>query len=150
MSLKFQNKTVFPLFLYYDDVELGNPLGSHSGVHKIGCIYYAVVALPPEFVSSLNNIFVAFLFHSSDRSQYKVNNKTMFSALIKELVELQENGIELSINSKVQTIYFSFRLVLKDNLGLNSILGFVESFSANFYYRVCRSHKSDLQYMLKE
>lgn len=50
----------------------------------------------------------------------------------------------------MHTIYFSLGLVLGDNLGLNSILGFVESFSANYYCRVCRSHKSDLQYMLKE
>jgi len=35
----FTNKTVFPLFLYYDDCEMGNPLGSHSRIHKMGCVY---------------------------------------------------------------------------------------------------------------
>lgn len=38
MKLKFSGKIVLPLFLYYDDAEMGNPLGSHSGIHKIGCI----------------------------------------------------------------------------------------------------------------
>jgi len=144
---KFPDKIVFPLFLYYDDAEMGNPLGSHSGVHKMGCVYYSVAALPPEYLSSLNNIFVAFLFHSADRGQSKINNKKMFAALIKELIDLQENGILLSTNV---TIYFTLGLVLGDNLGLNSILGFVESFSANFYCRICYLPKSDLQNLLKE
>lgn len=150
MSLNFKNKTVFPLFLYYDDVELGNPLGSHSGIHKMGCIYYTVAALPSEFLSSLENIFVAFLFHSADRGQCKINNETMFSILVKELIELQVNGVQISLNSNDHTIYFCLGLVLGDNLGLNSILGFTESFSANYYCRICRSPKSDLQQMIKE
>jgi len=60
----------------------------------------------------------------------------MFSALIKELIELQETDIQISINSEVYTIYFCLGLVLGNNLGLNSILGFVESFLANFYCRM--------------
>jgi len=113
----------------------------------MGCVYYSVVALPPEYLSSLNNIFVAFLFHSADREQSKINNKKMFAALIKKLIDLQENGIVLSTNV---TIYFTLGLVLGDNLGLNLILGFVESFSANFYCRICYLPKSDLHNLLKE
>lgn len=45
----FPDKTIFPIFLYYDDAKIGNPLGSHSGIHKMGCIYYTVPALPPEY-----------------------------------------------------------------------------------------------------
>lgn len=137
----FPDKIVFPLFLYYDDAEMGNPIGSYSGVHKMDCIYYSVAALPPEYLLSLNNIFVSFLFHSADQGQSKINNKKMFTALIKELIDVQENGILLSTNV---TIYFTLGLVFGDNLGLNSILGFVESFSANFYCRICYSPKSDL------
>lgn len=35
----FTNKIIFPTFLYYDDCELGSPLGSHPGIHKMGCVY---------------------------------------------------------------------------------------------------------------
>ncbi|KAE9528505.1 hypothetical protein AGLY_012076, partial [Aphis glycines] len=144
---KFSNKIVFLIFLYYDDADMGNPLGPHSGIHKMGCIYYTIPAFPPEYLSSLDNIFVAFLFHSSDRSHYKISNKKMFRALIKELIEIQENGIQLLNHI---TIYFALGLVLGDNLGLNSILGFIESFSANYYCRICRSPKSDLQHFISE
>jgi len=73
----------------------------------------------------------------------------MFSALIKELVSLQEEGIMICIDGKEIKIYFSLGLVLGDNLGLNSILGFVESFSANFYCQICRSPKQELQQMCR-
>jgi len=146
----FPDKIVFPIYLYYDDAEMGNPLGSHSGVHKIGCVYYTIPALPPEYLSSLENIFPAYLFHSSDRGAHKFDNKTMFSALINVLIDLQENGTTIVVNSISIKIYFVLGLILGDNLGLNSMLGFVQSFSANYYCRICRSHKHDLQTMLKE
>jgi len=150
IKCKFFDKIVFPIFLYYDDAEMGNPLGSHSGIHKMGCVYYTVPAFPPEYLSSLDNIFPAFLFHSSDRGSSKFNNKTIFASLIKVLIDLQENGISISVNSVNIQVYFVLGLVLGDNLGLNSILGFVESFSANYYCRFCYSHKTILQKMLFE
>jgi len=146
----FPGKTIFPIFLYYDDAEMGNPLGSHSGIHKMGCIYYTVPALPPEYLSSLDNIFPGYLFHSSDRGAQKFDNETMFSALISTLIDLQENGVTIIINYVQIKIYFVLSLILGDNLGLNSMLGFVESFAANHYCRICRSHKRDLQNMIKE
>lgn len=65
----------------------------------------------------------------------------MFTALIKELVSLQEEGITICIKGVEIKIYFTLGLVLGDNLGLNSILGFVEIFSPNFYCRVCSQHR---------
>lgn len=62
---------------------MGNPLGSHSGIHRMESVYYSVAAFPPEYLSSLNNISIAFLFHSSDRGHSQVSNKKMFAALIK-------------------------------------------------------------------
>lgn len=74
----------------------------------------------------------------------------MFNALIKELLDLHENGISITVNLNTYQIYFALGLVLGDNLGLNSILGFTESFLANHYCRLCRSHKSELQKMIFE
>lgn len=39
-----------------------NPLGLHFGVHKMGCVYYTIVGIPLEYLSSLNNIFRVYLF----------------------------------------------------------------------------------------
>lgn len=32
-------QTILPIFLFLDDYEIGNPLGSHSGIHKLGAVY---------------------------------------------------------------------------------------------------------------
>jgi hypothetical protein len=58
---KFPNKTTFPLFLYYDDFEVNNPLGFHAGSQKLGAIYMSLACLPPELSSSLDNIFLVSL-----------------------------------------------------------------------------------------
>jgi len=129
---------------------MGNPLGSYSGIHKMGCVYYTIPATPPEYLSALENIFLAFIFHSTDRGEQQINNKTLFSCLITELINLQENGISICVNSTNITIHFALAFILGDNLGLNSLLGFVESFSANYYCRICRSPKSQMQNMLVE
>lgn len=115
---EFQSKIVFPIFLYFDDVEMGNPLGSHSGVHKMGCVYYTIPSIPPEYLSSLENIFPAFIFHSSDRGAQKINNKTMFSSIITELIDLEKNGISICVNLTNINVHFVLALVLGDNLGL--------------------------------
>jgi len=36
----FEGKIVFPFFLYADDIEINNPLGSHSNYQSITAIYY--------------------------------------------------------------------------------------------------------------
>jgi hypothetical protein len=34
-----ESQIVFPLFLFFDDFKIENPLGSHFGVHKLGAVY---------------------------------------------------------------------------------------------------------------
>lgn len=42
-------------------------------------------------------------------------------------------------------VYFCLTLILGDNLGLNTLLGFQESFSANSFCRFCKCLKSETQ-----
>lgn len=42
-----QGKTVIPLFIFFDDYETGNALGSRAGLHKLGAVYASVPCLPP-------------------------------------------------------------------------------------------------------
>ena len=65
----FENKIVLPLFLYFDDLEINNALGSHTGIQKLGVLYFAIACLPPDYSSSLENIFLSCMFHSLDRVQ---------------------------------------------------------------------------------
>ncbi|XP_031329088.1 uncharacterized protein LOC116160090 [Photinus pyralis] len=157
---RYGNRVVLPLFLFFDDFETGNVLGSRSGVHKLGAMYVSVPCLPPWQVSVLSNIFLALFiaslyanstlprgitqtvvggFHSSDRVSF--GNRVIFQPLIDEFNYLSENGIDLEVPGFKGTIYFELGLILGDNLGIHSLIGFVESFSSNFPCRVCKVKK---------
>jgi len=50
----FDNKTVFSIFIYFDDYETGNALGSHSGKNKLGAVYFSLPSIPQK----LNKVIV--------------------------------------------------------------------------------------------
>ncbi|XP_060855137.1 uncharacterized protein LOC132932792 [Metopolophium dirhodum] len=133
---------VFPLFIFFDDFESGNALGSHSGIHKLGGVYVSVPCLPSYRSTVLSNIFLALIFHSSDRVEF--GNRIIFQPLIDELNFLQETGIEISTPDYEGKLYFELGLILGDNLGLHSITGFTESFSSNFPCRICTVRKEHM------
>lgn len=144
----FEGKIVFPLFLYFDDFEVNNPLGSHAKVSKLGGVYYSIPCFPPEVGSLLENIFVAALFYSGDRVEFQ--NHSTFSEIIKELNFLQSEGVSIDTGCGYQRVYFALGLVLGDNLGLNQILGFQEGFSAIYSCRFCKTSKFDRQWETSE
>lgn len=114
--------------------------GSHSGVHKLGAVYITIPCLPPHIQSTLKTIFLALLFHSTDRQKF--GNNVIFKPLIDELNFLKDQGIDIEINGEfIRNIKFELGLILGDNLGLHSITGFVESFSSNFPCRMCKVSK---------
>jgi len=146
--LKFENKIVFPLYLFYDDFEPNNPLGSKSNLYKIGAIYISVASVPVQYASLLENIFLAQLNFSTDRAQY--GNKNTFHKIIQELKYLETEGIEIQTSEKNVRVYFTLLLILGDNLGLNSILGFSESFISYYFCRFCKIHKNESKYQVIE
>ncbi|KAB0801220.1 hypothetical protein PPYR_05574 [Photinus pyralis] len=142
IDLKFDNKCVIPYLVYQDDFEINNPLGSKSGVQKLSAVYITFPLLNSEDISKLNNIFVACLTRSSSLEFGLAKN---FGPLCSLLKNLEENGIQITINSKPKRVYLILSALVGDNLGLNTIMGFTRSFSANFFCRICRSHKDEMK-----
>jgi len=107
-----------------------------------------VLCLPPELRSKLENIFLFILFNTLDRETF--SNELIFYKVIDELRLLQQQGIEINYNGQTSRFYFSLELILGDNLGLHSILGFSESFHANYFCRFCLTHQNDIKKVLHE
>lgn len=82
------------------------------------------------------------MFHSSNR--VKFGNNIIFKPLIDEF-NLQEIGIEIDTALFKGKLYFELGLILGDNLGLHSIIGFTESFSSNYPCRICTVEKKDMR-----
>ena len=119
----------------YSDVQSRNGLGSHAPKTEIGTVYGTIPCLPPNFQSKLDSIFISDVYCSMHRKRY--GNVAIFQKLVEDLSDLRENGIELVIDGKQYKIYFITALIVGDNLGLNSIFGFVESFNSTMFCRMC-------------
>lgn len=145
---KYKNKIVIPYFMYFDDFEINNPLGPHSGEQKMCGCYYSFPTVPNHHLSKLNNIFIACLFKSKDQSTF--GNRAVLSKLIEKIKSLERDGISLEIDGTNVRVYFVLGLVIGDNLGLNTILGFTKSFNSHFYCRACKRNKFEMQKDTKE
>lgn len=137
LSLETGSK-VYPYHLYFDDFETGNPLGSHAGIHKLGGMYISLPSLPPRLASQLKYILLLYLFHSDDRTDF---GNSIFKIVIDEINYLAREGVHVEIEGFKGNVRFVLGLVVGDNLGLHTILGFTQSFSANYSCRICKASK---------
>lgn len=145
---QFTGKLVLPLLLYFDDFEINNPLGSHSGVHKLAATYCTIPIIPNEYSSMLENIFLFQLHDTKDHVQY--GNKIIFFNLVNQIKDLETNGLIINVNNKQQKVYFALIGILGDNLGLHTIFGFSKSFNSLYSCRACLADKTTLQNQISE
>lgn len=136
-----------PIIVFFDDFEVGNPLGSHAGVHKLGAVYISIPLLGNQYVSLLDCIFLVASFHSSDRLKFR---NVLFGPVINQLNTLSNEGFEINTPAYVVRVKVHVAAITGDNLGLDSIHGFVESFSANYSCRICRANKQQMQTMCNQ
>ena len=129
------NENVILLRLYGDDFEPANPLGSRRTLYKIGTVYFQFENLPACLNSKVENIFLTLCYHSDDVKSFGWEN--VLKPLIKELQKLESEGMSLVVNGEVVELKVVVSCLTGDNLFLNSILGFTESFGANYPCRHC-------------
>ncbi|CAD6229255.1 GSCOCG00012098001-RA-CDS, partial [Cotesia congregata] len=132
---------VLPLIAFYDNLETGNPLRSHSRINKLGAVHTSIATVPPNMSSKLENICLTELFYSNDRVTFC--NALIFKKLIIDLKELEEVSIEICLNNEILRVKFVLVTLARNNLGLNSILGFPESFNATYFCRTCLITKAN-------
>ncbi|XP_070516623.1 uncharacterized protein [Cardiocondyla obscurior] len=145
---QFEGKTLFPLILYFDDIEINNPLGSHANIRKLGAVYFSLACIPFQFSSLLENIFLAQLHHTKD--QKLAGNKKIFQNIIEQLTDLEVNGLIINLDGKKQTVYFSLLVVIGDNLAMNDICGFTTSFNTQNICRICTADKIESRKQVAE
>lgn len=123
--------------IFYDDLEAGNPLGSHAGVDKFGVFYAQIACLPVHIASQIISILFSTLIMVNDKKH--CTNQNCFRKLIDEINYLQTIGIEIIIDGIPRKIKFQIALIIGDNLGLNGILGFNELFISKSWCRICKA-----------
>lgn len=141
----YHGKITIPYFMYIDDFEINNPLGSHASVHSISAVYYS---FPLFDQSKLLNINLAALIMVGDVKDF--GSDLCFNKLIHILNDIEVNGINITTSNGVKKVHFILGLFIGDNLGINAISEFSRSFSSNFFCRFCKAHKTVTHKQCKE
>lgn len=140
----YENEICIPYFLYFDDFEINNPLGSHR--QSITGIYYSFPLI--DNCSKLQNIFTAGFVKALDFKTF--GNDACLKYLINEINSMAIEGLIINTSEGQIRVHFILALVLGDNLGLNSICDFSKSFSSNYFCRFCKCHKSLTKLLCEE
>lgn len=134
-------KQTIQIQMFYDDFEVANPLGPKRGIHKLGGVYFTLRNFSPKWNSFLANIHLCALFHTQDVKRYGFSE--IFAPIVRDIKVLESDGIEIPLyNGYVRGTVVQ---VTGDNLGLHSLFGLVESFSARYCCRFCLAEKEDFQ-----
>lgn len=131
-------KTI-PFFLYSDDLQINNALGSHTS--SVCAFYISFPTIPNAY--KIENILLAALIETSDFKTY--GNSVCLQDLIRIIINLENEGINFNIKGEVVNVKFILALVLGDNLALNTILELNKSFNAHYYCRFCKTKRIDAE-----
>lgn len=142
------NDIVLSLIVFYDDLETRNAFGSHAGTNKFGASYVSLGCLPPDMASQLNCILCHSLVHTEDKKC--TSNAKVLKKLIDETNFLKRTGIFINVENTTKKVQFDVILVVGDNLGTHGINGFVESFQANLYCRMCKASSEEAELLTRE
>lgn len=133
------------IILYFDEYETVNALGSKTGRHKMGGLYMTLANLPFHINSKLKAIFLVAKFNCKDLKNGRISFRDILKPVFEDVRRL-EQGIKL--NDELH--HGSILTISADNLGGNSIFGFVECFTAIHYCRYCVADIGKCRKMIKE
>lgn len=124
------------LLNYIDDYGANRALGSHSSFDKLTGMYCTILGCPDEITSKIINIFSTQIFFADDIKRFSFQR--LLPKLIEELNFLYEEGIHINNEClpQIKKIKIISGLFTADNLGLNQVLGFTESFRTTFMMKL--------------
>lgn len=119
--------------MYIDDLELCNPLGGAKKKHCITAVYFQIGNVEQKHLSALRSIHVACIAKSVHVKKYGLDK--VLERFMKDILILESEGIQVSINGKLEVLFGSLATVCADNLASHEIGGFRGCFNSG---RICR------------
>ena len=122
--------------IFYDDMGTVNPLHGNSKLHNVESFYYTIKNLPSAFNSCFANVHLLALCYAHDHKVYGFD--PIQQKLVTEMKHLGNTGFSgmFPIIGERQ-IFVGVCHFACDNLALNSIFGFIESFSCDYLCTLC-------------
>jgi hypothetical protein len=137
----FTDERNLQLYLYYDDVEICNPLGSKKKIHKIGFFYFTLGNFFPKERSKISCIFLCAMAKVSIIKKYSIN--TILEPIVTDIKKL-EDGVKIFVNGESVELKGSIAIFCGDNPASSLASGFKESGSALHPCRQCMICHSDI------
>lgn len=124
------------IIAYYDEVELCNPLGSNTKIHKLGCVFFTLGNFHPCYRSWLKSIFLVAVATGPTIKAHGIDD--FFRPFVEDVKSLSTDGLQCVLhNGEKRHFQLGMVVFLADNLAAHAIGGFKESMS--FAFRICRS-----------
>lgn len=137
-----QHKHALRIQLYYDELEIVNPLGSKTGVHKLGAFYYTIQNLPSHMNSELSSIHVLLLCCDADVKKYGF--KKILGPFLHDLARLEsDEGVLVQGQDYEFVLRASIAAFCGDGLSVHDVFNLLGP-SANKFCRLCLYTRNDL------
>ncbi len=132
--------------MYVDGFETTNPLGSQTQIHKMEGLYMMIRNLPAQYSSKESSTFMIALLHAHDVKNKANAYDRIFESIVNSLKLLEsDDSVDVTVNDASVKVRAALAVFSADNLGYHSLFGFLESFSANKFCRLCEMTKADAQ-----
>lgn len=114
----------------------------------MGLIYFLLKSLPPDLLSGLQSQLLLAVYKSDDAAAHGLD--VILHPIVEEIRDLERDGIFVNTPSYQGVVKFTVLQVVGDNLGLHSVLGYIESFSGNYVCRFCKADKGKVRSLTLE
>uniref|UniRef100_A0A1X7TQV0 C2H2-type domain-containing protein n=1 Tax=Amphimedon queenslandica TaxID=400682 RepID=A0A1X7TQV0_AMPQE len=137
------------VILYYDDMEVVNPLGSNTKTHKLGMFYFTLGNIHPYYRSTVRHIYLLSIAYTLDIEKYGIDE--ILKPFMNEIKEFEEDcGCEISVNGFSQYLRGSLSVCCADNLASQLLGGFKALNAALRKCRWCMGTQSLIQTEFRE
>ena len=128
------DSSALQLVAYYDELEVVNPIGSYVKRHKLGCMFYFLGNVRPQYRSTLKQIQLIAVGKYEDITKYGIDE--FMKPFVEDVKSLYCDGINVSIGGVEKVLHGGLLAFLADNLAAHLVGGFKQSMS--FALRICR------------
>ncbi|KAJ8310002.1 hypothetical protein KUTeg_011867 [Tegillarca granosa] len=123
-DLFVEKNNALRIVLYYDDLEICNPLSKQAGTHKIGVFYYLLATLPISYRSRLPAIRILSIIKRNVLDRIKTDLDSL------------SHGVEMNINGRNQIVKGAAIAFVGDTLASHEFCGF--KIGVGFSFQKCR------------
>ena len=142
------SKNVVVIQIFFDGLGITNFARDAAKLHNSGMFYFSVLNLPPRFNAALSNIHLIAMCNTLDMKNGGLD--IIAEKIVTDCNRLSTVGMVIDTDDGPITVFAKVAQFTGDNLGLNQIFGFIESFSADYCCLLCYATREDMRTFQKE